>query len=247
MTNFNVIILAIFDENSFPNKVNTEIHSKSMIQYVYDSAVEAGAGEVVVATDSPRVGMKAEDFGAKVCMIVDEELVGISRLSEVAERMGWDDETIVVNIPGDAPLTPPSIIKQVVDNLITRDEIEFTTLYSNISPELAEKEYTIKMVVDNDGYVMYFSRSPIPHRAASSSPVSEYKNYIELNAYRASLFKKYNEFPSSELDRTENIDELKLMLNGIKIHAAEANSLIGQRVFTEKDIGRVQLQIAPNR
>ena len=55
------------------------------------------------------------------------------------------------------------------------------------------------------------------------------------------------ELSNSELDRTENIDELKLMINGIKIHAAEANSLIGQRVFTEKDIGRVQLQIAPNR
>jgi 3-deoxy-manno-octulosonate cytidylyltransferase (CMP-KDO synthetase) len=247
MTDFNVIILAIFDESSFPNKVNAEIHSKLMIQYVYDSAKEAGAGEIVVATDSPRVGMKAEDFGAKVCMIVDEDLAGISRLAEVAERMGWSDETIVVNIPGDAPLTPPSIIKQVVDNLTTRDEIEFTTLYSNISPELAEKEYTIKMVVDNDGYVMYFSRSAIPYRAKNSPPVSEYKSYIELNAYRVSLFKKYKELSNSELDRTENIDELKLMVNGIKIHAAEANSLIGQRVFTEKDIGRVQLQIAPNR
>lgn len=247
MTNFNVIILAIFDGNSFPNKVNTEIHSKSMIQYVYDSAKEAGAGEIVVATDSPRVGMKAEDFGAKVCMIVDDELVGISLLAEVAERVGWDDETIVVSIPGDAPLTPPSIIKQVAENLNARGEIEFATLYSNVSPELAEKEYLIKMVVDNDGYILYLSRSAIPYRAASSPPVSEYKNYIELNAYRVSLFKRYNELPGSVLDRTENIDELKLMFNGIKIHAAEANSLIGQRVFAEKHIAKVQLQIAPNR
>ena len=245
MSDFNVIILAIFDKDNFPNKVNTEIHSKSMIQYVYDSAKEAGAGEIVIVTDSPRVGMKAEDFGAKVCMIIDDELVGISRLAEVVERMGWDDEAIVVNIPGDAPLTPPSIIEQVADDLITRDDIEFTTLYSIISPELAEKEYTIKMVVDNDGYVMYFSRSVIPYRSASSPPVLEYKNYIELNAYRVSLFKKYKEFASSELSRAENIDELNFIINGIKIHASKANSLIGQRVFIEKDIGRVQLQIAP--
>jgi len=247
MTDFKVIILAIFDENNFPNKVNTKIHGKPMIQYVYESAKDAGATEIVIATDSPRIGMIAEDFGATVCMIVDDELTGISGLSEVVDRMGWDDDTVVVNVPADAPLTPSTIIQQVAENLVATEDVELSILYSNISRDAAEKEYTINMVVDNDGYVMYFSRCPIPFQSSDTYNTPEYKNYIELNACRVSLFKKYTDLPNSALDSAENIEELKLLFSGMKIYAAEASSLIGQRVFTEKDVGRVTLQIAPNR
>jgi len=247
MIDFKVIILAIFDENDFPHKVTAEIHGKPMIQYVFESAINAGATEVIIATDSPRVGMVAEDFGATVCMIIDEDLTGINRLSDVVDKMGWDDDTVVVNIPGDAPLTPSAIIHQVVENLVDKDGVEFATLYSNVSREVAEKDYTINMVTDKEGYVLYLSRSLIPHQSSDIYSVTEYKNYIELNAYRVSLLKKYKDLPNSELDCVENIEELKLIDNGMKIYAAEANSLIGQRVFTEKDIGKVQLQIAPNR
>jgi len=247
MTDFKVIILAIFDENDFQSKVSTKIHGKPMIQYVFESAQGAGATDIVVATDSPRVGMIAEDFGATVCMIVDDELKGINRLSEVVARMGWDDDAIVVNVPADAPLTPSVIIKQVVDNLVAKEDVDFATLYSHISREAAEKEYTINMVVDNEGYVMYFSRCPIPFQSSDLDFTPEYKNYIELNAYRVSLLKKYKELPKNALDSAENIEELKLLASGMKIHAAEASSLIGQRIFTEKDIGKVTLQIAPNR
>ena len=247
MTDFKVIILAKFDENDFQNKVSTQIHGKPMIQYVFESAKDAGAVDIVVATDSPRVGMIAEDFGATVCMIVDGEQKGISRLSEVVARMGWDDDTIVVNVPADAPLTPSIIIQQVVDNLVAKEDVEFATLYSHISRESAEKEYTINMVVDNEGYVMYFSRCPIPFQSSGIGFTPEYKNYIELNACRVSLLKKYTDLPNNALCSAENIEELKLLSSGMKIYAAEASSLIGQRIFTEKDIGKVTLQIAPNR
>ena len=247
MTDFKVIILAIFDDDKFPNKVNAEIHGKPMIQYAFESAKKSGASDVVVATDSPLVGMIAEDFGATVCMILDEELSGISRLADVADRMQWDDETIVVNVPGDAPLTPSTIIQQVADNLADKEDVDFATLYSPITREVAEKDYTINMIVDNDDYVMYFSRSLIPYQFSASSVAPEYKNYIALNSCRVSVLKQYSELPDIELAKVENIEELKLLLNGFKIHAAEANSLIGQRVYTEKNLGKVTLQIAPNR
>ncbi len=80
MTDFKVIILAIFNENNFPNKAMTAIHGKPMIQHVYDSAEKSGATEIVLATDSPRIGMVAEDFGATVCMIIDDSLTGLKRL-----------------------------------------------------------------------------------------------------------------------------------------------------------------------
>ena len=103
---FKIIILAIFDNNDFPHKAIADIHNKPMIQHVYDSAKGSGASEIVIATDSPRVGMLAEDFGATVCMLVESNLTGTERLAEVVDKMGWGDDTVIVNFPGDAPLTP---------------------------------------------------------------------------------------------------------------------------------------------
>lgn len=243
--NFKIIILAIFDQDDFPNKAMADIHGKPMIQHVFESAKDSAASEVVIATDSTRIGMTAEDFGATVCMIVDQELTGLSRLAEVADKMGWGDETIVVNFPGDAPLIPGSILQQVADNLKLQTEADCATLYSMVPLDVAEKENTINLVVDNNDYVMYLSRHPIPHQVSDGQTVAQYRCYIEVNAYRAGLLRVYRNLPESELDRVENIDELKLLYSGMKMHAAEADGLIGQRVIVADDIEKVKMQIAP--
>jgi len=245
--NFKIIIFAIFDKNNFSNKAMTDIHGKPMIQYVFESAKESDASEIIIATDNTRVGMTAEDFGATVCMIVDENLSGLSRLAEVVDKMGWGDETMVVNFPGDAPLTPGSIIQQVADNLELHPEADCATLYSMVPPDIAEDESTINLIVDNNEFVMYMSRRPIPHQVNDKYTVSEYRSYIEINAYRTGLLRIYKNLPESELEWAENIEELKLLYNGMKIHAAEANSLIGRRVNNEEDIEKVKMQIAPMR
>ncbi|NOQ89205.1 MAG: NTP transferase domain-containing protein [Gammaproteobacteria bacterium] len=244
---FKIIILATFDQDDFPNKAMADIHGKPMIQHVYESAKGSGASEIVIATDSARVGMAAEDFGATVCMIVDDNLTGLSRLAEVADKMRWGDDAIVVNFPGDAPLTPSSIIQQVADNLELHKEADCAALYSMVSFDVADKESTINLVIDNNEYVIYMSRRPIPHQVSEAYTVSEYKCYIEINAYRTGLLRIYRNLPESELDWAEDIQELKLLYNDMKMHAAEANSLIGQRAFAIGDIEKIKLQIAPTR
>jgi 3-deoxy-manno-octulosonate cytidylyltransferase (CMP-KDO synthetase) len=116
-----------------------------------------------------------------------------------------------------------------------------------VTPEVAAKESTIKLVVDSSEYVMYLSRIPIPHQVSDKYTVSEYRCYIEINAYRVGLLRIYRNLPESELDWAEDIEEIKLLYNGMKIHAAEANSLIGQRVIFAEDVDKVKIQIAPNR
>ncbi len=244
---FKVIILAIFDENDFPDKAMSDIHGKPMVQHVYESAKKSGASEIVIATDSTRVGMAVEDFGATVCMIVDEELTGINRLAEVANKMAWGDDVVVVNFPADAPLTPGSIIQQVAENLITQTEADCSILYSMVSREKANKDYTVNLVVDSADRVMYFSRLPLPHQHSANHKVLKYKCHIEINAYRCGLLRIYRNLPESELVQAERIEELKLLYNGMTIHAAEANSLIGQRVITEDNIAKVKFLIAPVR
>ncbi len=244
---FKVIIIAIFDTNNFANKAMTDIHGKPMIQHVFDCAKKSGASDIVIATDSARVGMNAEDFGATVCMLVDEDLKGIDRLASVADKMGWSDETIVVNLPGDAPLTPGSIISQVAENLLEQADIDCAVLYSMVSHDVAIRESSVIIVVDHADNVMYFSRNPIPHQQADAILSAEYKCTIEINAYRAGLLRIYSNLPSSQPDQAEHIEELKFLFNGMKIHAAEANNLIGHRVLTEEDVEKVKIQIAPNR
>jgi len=229
---FKVIILATFDRNDFPNKAMSDIHGKPMIQHVFESAKKSAASEIVIATDNTRVGMAAEEFGATVCMIIDEDVTGISRLAEVADKMAWGDDAVVVNFPADAPLTPGSVIQQVAENLITQTEADCSILYSMVSRQQAEKDYTI-------------SRLPLPHECSADFEVSEYKSSIEINAYRCGLLRIYRNLPESELDKAEAIEELKLLYNGMTIHAAEANSLIGQRVITQEHIAKVKFLIAP--
>jgi 3-deoxy-manno-octulosonate cytidylyltransferase (CMP-KDO synthetase) len=247
---FKIVILAIYQDNEFPKKVLTDIHGKPMIQYVYECAKRSKANEVVIATDSPRVGMIAEDFGATVCMIIDDKLEGIALLSEVVDKMDWGDETIVVNFPADAPFTPRSILQQVVKDLLTHEAADYAMLYSCVSRDVAEQTSSIKLVVDKDDYVMYCSHQPIPYLADDAAADIRYKCYIETNASRVSFLRRYKTFQNeagNEFEAIERFGELSLLYNGTKIHTAEADSLIGQRVFVESDIEKVKLQIAPPR
>ena len=244
---FKIVILTIFDKNDFPNKAMADIHGKPMIQHVFESAEKSGASEVVIATDSTRIGMAAEDFGATVCMIVDDEFTGISRLASVVDKMAWGDDAVVVNLPADAPLTPSAIIQQVAENLITHEDADCAILYSLVSPEEAEKDYTVNLVLNQQNNVMYFSRRSLPHVVVATDETIQYKRTIELNAYRAGLLRNYRDLADSELETMEDIEELKLLFNGITIHADEAKASIGQRVIKESNVDKVKFLISPDR
>jgi len=245
--NFKIIILAIFERYDFSNKAMADIHGKSMLQYVYECAKSSGANEIVIATDNARIGMAAEDFGATVCMLVGDNFKGISRLAEVADKMSWGDDTVVVNFPADVPLIPGAIIAQVAKNLVSRADNDCATLYSLVTREVAEKEETINLIVDSADNVMYFSHLPVPHLYTEDYKLSAYKCHLEVNAYRAGLLRIFRNLPGSDLDQAEGIEELKLIHNGIAIHADEACASIGQRVFNEENLAKIKFLIEPER
>lgn len=241
---FKIIILAIINDGDQLNTAMIDLHGKPVLQHVYDCARASAASDIVIATNNTRVGMEAEEFGAAVCMILDEELDGMNCLAQVVDKMSWGDDTVVVNFPADAPLTPAALIDQVADNLITQTEADCATLYAAISPQQAENTETVKLVTDNTGNVLYFSRLPLPYQYSASDIVSEYKCCLEIRAYRAGLLRISRNFSATELDKAEQIEELKLLYNGMNIHAAEAGSLPGQRLITEEDIEAVKALIA---
>ncbi len=242
---FKVIIPAFREESDFTNKAIIDIHGKTMIQYTYECAAESQAAEVIIATGSPSVGMAAEAFGATVCMVVDDDLTGINRLTYVVDKMGWGDDTVIVNLPGDSPLSSEISINQIADNLSAQTEVDAAVLYTMVAVDAPEQSGTIYLVTDNADNVIYFSRQPLPRQTSDQHILSQYKCCTELRAYRAGLLRIARNFTSSELDKVEQIEELKLLYNGMKVYAAPSAGLPGQQVHTEEDLKAIIAQMSP--
>jgi 3-deoxy-manno-octulosonate cytidylyltransferase (CMP-KDO synthetase) len=248
--NYKVVIPARYESSRFPGKPLADIDGKPMVQHVYECAVASGAEEVIVATDSTLVGMAAEDFGATVCMTMGEHETGTDRLCEVVDKLGWGDETIVVNLQCDHPLTPPDIISQVAINLLDHEDADCSTLYAPIeSKEEVEDPNIVKVIVDANGNAMYFSRGVIPYdgHIGDSESLSLWNRHIGLFAYRAGFLRIYKNFPVCDLEKAEKFEHLRIMWNGLRINAAKAINLPGPAVHTEDELEKVkQILAAPD-
>src|SRR5690606_955575 len=110
---FLVVIPARYASSRLPGKPLADIGGKSMIERVYQQALQSGAGRVVVATDDQRVAAAVDAFGGEVCMTRADHNSGTERLAEVVSKLGLAADTVVVNVQGDEPFIPPLIIRQV--------------------------------------------------------------------------------------------------------------------------------------
>ena len=246
---FKIVIPARYESSRFPGKPLADIHGKPMIQRVHEAAVDSGASEVVIATDSTMIGMAAEEFGATVCMTGTDHASGTDRLCEVVKKLAWADDTVVVNLQGDEPLTPPAIINQVAVNLINNRQAGCATLYTSLTQEEAKDPHIVKVVTDANGMALYFSRSIIPYiRDADDQAMAElkYKRHIGLYAYRVELLKQFESMETCVLEQAEKLEQLRLMWHGVRIHTAEATSIPGRGIDTPDDLERVRAAIAPD-
>ena len=163
MIDFVVVIPARFASTRLPGKPLREINGKPMIEHVYDRARESGARDVIIATDDARIAEAAEAFGATVCMTGDQHRSGTERIAEVADILDWHDDTIVVNLQGDEPGMPAKLIDQSAE-LLADGEADLATLASPLrSDEDFANPNVVKVVVDDHGYALYFSRATIPY------------------------------------------------------------------------------------
>ena len=245
---YKIVIPARYESSRFPGKPLADIHGKPMIQRVYETAMAAGGSEVIIATDSTMIGMAAEDFDANVCITSQDHHSGTDRLSEVAEKSGWSDDTVVVNLQGDEPLTPPAIVSQVAHNLLENPEADCATLYTGLSPDDAIDPNVVKVVTDARGYALYFSRSVIPFvRDPDDAGIAKlmYKRHLGLYAYKVGLLRAFRTMQPCELELAERLEQLRLMWHGKKIHVAQAATVPGHGVDTLEDLERVRAAFVP--
>lgn len=240
-----VIIPARYASSRLPGKPLADVAGKPLIERVYDCARAAGAKHVVIATDDERIRIAAEGFGAQVCMTSTQHASGTDRIAEVITLLRIAPQEIVVNLQGDEPMMPPALIRQVAETLAAHADAAVATAYHPIATRVEfENPNVVKVVFDERGYALYFSRAPIPWprelmAGKSKSDINAYR-HIGIYAYRAEFVGRYAAWPPSIIEQAEQLEQLRVLARGERIVLCEAAELPGAGIDTPEDLERVR-------
>jgi len=245
---FTVVIPARFASSRLPGKPLQDIAGKPMIQHVWEQACKSSARKVVVATDDTRIVEICQGFGAEVVLTRVEHNSGTDRLAEVAAQLGLAGDAIVVNVQGDEPLIPPSIIDQVAANLAAHPEAGIATLAEPIHDvQTLFNPNMVKVVTDLNGLALTFSRAPLPWARDSFAQNREtlpagvpYRRHIGIYAYRAKFLHDFVAWGPCWLEDTECLEQLRALWHGVRIHVADALETPPAGVDTQDDLERVR-------
>jgi len=232
--NFHIVIPARYSSNRFPGKPLALINGKPMLQHVVEVAQRTSAKSITVATDSPLIANFCENIKVQ-CLVTNEFCEsGTDRLAIVCQELGWKNNEIVVNLQGDEPLMPPSLITQVAQELeyFNGIDCEIATLYTHTKD--VNNPNDVKVVTDQYGNAMYFSRCPIPYGA------TKVKRHIGIYAYRVGFLLNFRHMPMCGLEKVEHLEQLRAMYHGAKIRIEEALEIPGPDVNTPEDIEKVE-------
>jgi len=242
--NFSVIIPARFASTRLPGKPLVDIAGKPMIQHVYERALDSGATRACIATDDERIYQAAEAFGAEAIMTSASHPSGTDRLAEAVGKLGIDDDHVVVNLQGDEPMMPAALIHQVAEDLHAQPQAAIATLCERIvtAAELFDP-HVVKVVMDQAGNAIYFSRAVIPWDREAFSVTTEalpdnaeHYRHIGLYAYHAGFIREYVRWPACALEQMESLEQLRVLWQGRKIHVTVATEHPGHAVDTKADL-----------
>jgi 3-deoxy-manno-octulosonate cytidylyltransferase (CMP-KDO synthetase) len=223
-----------------------------MVVRVAERALESGAVRVVVATDDERIRAAVAGHGLDVLMTRASHSTGTDRLAEAAAQLGLADEAIVVNVQGDEPLLEPELIHTVADALTEHADASMATACHLIDdPAEAFNPNVVKVVLDRDGYALYFSRATIPWArdgfAAASKKIPPglplYRHY-GLYAYRVSFLRGYPSLSPAPIERFEALEQLRALWHGHRIIVSITRGAPAPGVDTEEDLERVRALFA---
>ena len=255
MTDFKVVIPARYGSSRLPAKPLMDIAGKPMVVHVYERALLSKAKTVVVATDDERIAQALKPYGAKVVMTSPNHPSGTDRLQEVAAKMRWDDDDIIVNVQGDEPLIPPEVINQVAANLANNRQAGIATLAEAIEDvgQLSNPNI-VKLVRDANNMAMYFSRAPMPWaRDAFAQGIKElpvkdlYWRHLGIYAYKVSFLNAYVKWSPAVLEQVEALEQLRALYYGVKIHVDKACVSLPAGVDTQEDLERVRAIVAQQK
>jgi len=240
---FRVVIPARYESSRLQGKVLLPVAGRPMVEHVWQRAIQSGAEAVVIATDSDVVARAAEAFGAEVCITSKDCQSGTDRVAEACDRLGWSDALPVVNVQGDAPMIPPASIAAVAALLNEHSHAAIATLCTGIE---SVADYTdpnvVKVIFDQTGRALYFSRSPIPaagHGTVMAAAAKLSYRHIGLYAYRYAALQTLTKEQSCDLEGCERLEQLRALWLGMEIRIAIDDQGHGPDVDTAADLARV--------
>lgn len=235
------IIPARYASSRFEGKVLADILGKPMVQYVYERASCAKMlNKVIVATDDKRIYDVVKGFGGNVQMTGECD-TGTDRVAVVAEQISCD---VVVDIQGDEPLIEPKQIDMMLQSFVDRPSVQVCTLKERIhTTEDYLDRNVVKVVTNNQGDALYFSRGPIPGTPINQEHTFDEKSlvyrHIGIYAFRKEQLLTFTSWERTPYEITEGLEQLRFLEHGIPIHVVETDTpLIG--VDVPDDLERVK-------
>ena len=235
------VIPARYNSTRFPGKLMEILGDKTVITTTYQNVVETGLfDEVFVATDSEIIFDEISKNGGKAVMTGEHE-TGSDRIAEAVRNIDCD---IVINVQGDEPFLKKEPLKQLID-VFAKDEKKEISLAS-LKIQLKESEEiqnpnNVKVITDNNGFALYFSRSVIPFHRELAYNVKYYK-HIGVYAFRKEALIKFSSLEMTPLEISEKLEQLRYLENGMKIKMVETD-FVGIGIDTPEDLEKAKTLI----
>lgn len=220
-----------------------DICGHTMVEWVYKRALKSKLDKVVIATDDERIMNEVKSFGGNAILTRTDHLNGTSRIAEVCET--YTDYDVIVNIQGDEPLIEPDMINAIIDSFIEDTTIPMSTLKHKLT-DMAEIENpnAVKVITDKNNFAVYFSRSVIPYPRKLN--MDNYYKHVGIYGYKRDFVMEYAKMPSTPLELSESLEQLRVLENGYKIKVIETPyRIIG--VDTQEELDRVREYITEHK
>jgi 3-deoxy-manno-octulosonate cytidylyltransferase (CMP-KDO synthetase) len=234
-----VVIPARYGSTRLPGKPLVSLAGKPMIQLVYQRAKSAqNVDRVIVATDDERIVKAVETFGGEARMTRRDHRTGTERVAEVAARV---DGEIFVNVQGDEPLLDPASVEKAIGALLEEPAAAIATVATPIrTPADIMDPNVCKVVLDFDDNALYFSRAPVPWVRDTTSKIQvRHLKHLGLYVFQRDALLEYPTLPQGELERIEQLEQLRWLENGWKIRVAEVEH-DALSVDVPEDVARVE-------
>jgi 3-deoxy-manno-octulosonate cytidylyltransferase (CMP-KDO synthetase) len=232
------IIPARYHSTRLEGKPLVDIHGRPMIQWVYENVINADVlDDVLVATDDQRIIEAVEQFGGKAVMTSKDHPTGTDRIAEAVKSL---DVQVVINVQGDEPFITPTMINEVAMPLLEDHTIPMCTLMHEITEEDFQNPNVVKVVTDQRGFALYFSRSLIPFpRQKEGHHAFE---HIGIYGYQKDFLHKLTQLEPTPLEKTEALEQLRVIENGfsIKVIHTAAQDYIPLSIDTKEDLEKAR-------
>ena len=207
------VIPARYASTRFPGKPLAPILGKSMIDWVYERTQRCELlHRVLVATDDERISREVEKFGGEAVMTASDHPTGTDRLAEVAEKV---DADYILNVQGDEPLVRPDMLESLLQPLQNDEEVQMSTLATDLQGRELENPNRVKVVVDTRGYALYFSRAPIPYpwNNEGATPLLHQGFY----GFKREFLRVYPKLSRTPLEQKESLEQLRVIEHGYRL------------------------------